>query len=150
MFWGFCPSVFERNGERRNARSRQILVRPGRNQLVWIEGPPTGNEGRKRRKNFFGSVPGLWQNPCRQRFWGAKNGQNRRSGHLEKSGDFCRPGLTSTSLETVSAWLAMPQNESIGRQIHGEKKHGPDTGLCLHLPISTEETGKFGSKKCRP
>ena len=149
-FGVFGPSVFERNGERRIARSRRILVRSGRNRLVWIEGSPTGNQGRKRRKNFFGSYPSLWQNPCRQRFWGAKNDQNRRSGHLEKSGDFCRPGLTTTSFETALAWLAMPQNESSGQQIHGEKKHGPDTGLCLHLPIGTEETSNFVSQKRRP
>jgi hypothetical protein len=56
-FGVFGPSVFERNGERRSARSRRILVRSGRNRLVWIEGPPTGNEGRKRRKNFLAQFP---------------------------------------------------------------------------------------------
>ena len=143
-FGVFGSSVFERNGERRSARSRRILVRSGRNRLVWIEGPPTGNEGRKRRKNFFGSFPGLWQNPCRQRFWGAKNGPNRRSGHLEKSGDIYRPALTSASLETVLAWLAMPQNESTGRQICRDEKQRPDTGFSLRYIAVRRRRDKFG------
>ena len=88
----------------------------------------------------------------RGRFW-TPTGQHRShrpNRTCEKSGDICRPGLTSPSLKTVIAWLAMPRNGSIGRQIHGEEKRGPKTGFHYIYVVAPKEGANLGPKNVDP